>query len=72
MDRTIPLAFIGFGEAAQAFCEGWGEHPPAAIRVFDIKTQAADTMAAKRADYARFRVAGCGSVAEALASARAV
>lgn len=72
MDRAIPLAFIGFGEAAQAFCEGWGDNPPGAIRAFDIKTEAPETAAAKRADYARFRVTGCASPGEALAFAQGV
>lgn len=71
MDRAVSLAFIGFGEAAQAFCEGWGAQPPDAIRAFDIKTAGA-TAAAKRADYARWQVDGCDLAADALRGAEAV
>jgi 3-hydroxyisobutyrate dehydrogenase-like beta-hydroxyacid dehydrogenase len=71
MDRTVSLAFIGFGEAAQAFCEGWGAQPPGAIRAFDIKTTGA-AAAAKRVDYARWQVTGCDRAADALRGAEAV
>ncbi|GAA0443313.1 MULTISPECIES: NAD(P)-dependent oxidoreductase [Sphingomonas] len=71
MDRAVSLAFIGFGEAAQAFCEGWGAQPPGAIRAFDIKTEGGAAVA-KRADYARWQVTGCDRAADALRGAGAV
>jgi len=59
------IALIGFGEAAQAFAAaaGWADGAGA----FDIKTEAAETRAAKLADYARHGVTGYGSAATALA-----
>ena len=37
---TGSIAFIGFGEAARAFLDGWRTHPAFAGRVaaYDIKT----------------------------------
>lgn len=64
------IALIGFGEAAQAFAAAAGWNGDAAA--FDIETEAAETRDAKRADYARLGVAGCGSAREALAGAPAV
>ncbi|MGE5722413.1 MAG: DUF1932 domain-containing protein [Sphingomonadales bacterium] len=62
-------AFLGFGEAAQAFAEQWGAQAAAAVRAFDIKTDDPATAGAKRADYARFGVRGCDTIAEALGEA---
>jgi len=64
------IALIGFGEAAQAFAAAAGWNGDAAA--FDIKTEAAETRDAKRADYARLGVAGCARAREALAGAPAV
>ncbi len=63
------IALIGFGEAAQAFAAaaGWAD----AAAAFDIKTDAAETRVAKRADYARHGVTGYGSADAALAEAPA-
>jgi 3-hydroxyisobutyrate dehydrogenase-like beta-hydroxyacid dehydrogenase len=72
MVDTAPLTFIGFGEAAQAFCEGWGDAPPAALRAHDVKSQRIDTAAAKRADFQRFAVAGYADTARAVEGAGAV
>ena len=59
-DETIAqgsIAFIGFGEAARAFLDGWRLEPGFAARVaaYDIKTNSpeAGIRAGKRADYAR-------------------
>ncbi len=62
------LALIGFGEAAQAFARGWGAARTAGLRAHDIKTGHADAAVrdAKWADYARCRVAGAATPAEAL------
>jgi 3-hydroxyisobutyrate dehydrogenase-like beta-hydroxyacid dehydrogenase len=59
------VALIGFGEAGMAFAGAW--HAP--VRVYDIKTDDPALAEAKRADYARFGVAGCDTLAEALAGA---
>ncbi|WP_336958174.1 DUF1932 domain-containing protein [Sphingobium aquiterrae] len=66
------LSFIGFGEAAQAFCEGWGATPPAAIKAYDVKTESEASADAKRADYRRHGVAGCDSLRAAIQDAGAV
>lgn len=65
------IAFIGFGEAAQAFVEGWGAARPQPVRAYDIKTDAADAAVreAKRADYVRRGVDGAADPAAALAGA---
>ena len=50
------IAFLGFGEAAQAFLAGWRTRPDFAARVvaYDVKTDSPDARLrdAKRADYA--------------------
>ena len=50
------IAFIGFGEAARAFLDGWRTNPgfKARVSAYDIKTDSPDMQvrAAKRADYA--------------------
>ena len=61
------IAFIGFGEAAAAFVGG----SPRA-HVYDLKTDAAETRAAKLADYARHDVIGVSSAAEAVRDAGVV
>jgi 3-hydroxyisobutyrate dehydrogenase-like beta-hydroxyacid dehydrogenase len=61
------IAFIGFGEAAQAFVEGWGAGRPAGIVAYDRKTDDAETRAAKLADYQRLGVQHRETLAEAVA-----
>lgn len=68
------IAFIGFGEAAAAFVEGWRKGRPLRIAAYDIKTDSAKTdsassgiASAKWADYERMNVAGARTAAEALA-----
>lgn len=63
-------SFIGFGEAAQAFVEGWGSGE--GLRAFDLKTDDAAEAAAKRADYKRLGVDGRDDRGSALAGADAV
>ncbi len=72
MSHPPMLAFIGFGEAAQAFCEGWGDTRPAALRAYDLKTDASATARPKRDEYRLAAVTGCDSAAEAVAGADAV
>ena len=78
-DSTIAagsIAFIGFGEAARAFLDGWRSQPGfnARVSAYDIKTDSADAdvRAAKRADYASANVIGASSAPEAVAGAEAV
>lgn len=66
MQHDLPIAFIGFGEAAQAFCEGWGAARPPQIRAYDRKTDAPESAPAKQDDYAAHRVKGCVDVGAAL------
>ena len=73
---TGSIAFIGFGEAARAFLDGWRSNPGFAARIvaYDIKTDSPDAAvrAGKRADYAAARVISAASAAEAVAGAEAV
>ena len=70
------IAFIGFGEAAHAFLDGWRTNPAfrARISAYDIKTDSPDpsVRAAKRADYAAANVIGASTAPEAVAGAEAV
>ena len=67
-------ALIGFGEAGQAFALGWRSEGADAIAAYDVKTDSPDPAVAsrKRDDYARARVRGRDSLAEALAGARLI
>ena len=53
--RSGSIAFLGFGEAAHAFLDGWRTNSDFRSRIcaYDIKTDAPDAeiRAAKRADY---------------------
>lgn len=63
----VSVAFIGFGEAGQAFAQhgGWGN----ALRAYDRLTDQADTRSAKQADYAAAGVQGVDTPAAAVAGA---
>ncbi len=54
------IAFIGFGEAASAFVEGWGAERATRTTAYDIKTShpSPEIGEAKRGDYARAGVTG--------------
>lgn len=69
IERQKTIAFIGFGEAAQAFVEGWADRPPGPVRAYDLKTDAPWTRDAMLAAYLVRTVAGCNSLAEAVAEA---
>ena len=78
-DSTInsgSIAFLGFGEAAQAFLAGWRTNPDFRARIcaYDIKTDSPDTgvRTAKRGDYSAASVLGASSAAEAVIGAEAV
>lgn len=62
-----PIGFVGFGEAANAFLEGWALADPAAITAYDIKTDRAGTAAAMQAKYQATGVSGQADLAGALA-----
>jgi 3-hydroxyisobutyrate dehydrogenase-like beta-hydroxyacid dehydrogenase len=70
------IAFIGFGEAAEAFLAGFRSETgfAASVATYDIKTDSPDpaVRASKRADYARANVVGASSAPEAVAGAGAV
>ncbi len=70
----LRLAFIGFGEAASAFVEGWGAERAALTTAYDIKTgdPSREIGEAKRGDYARAGVTGRETVGEALDGAAVV
>jgi len=70
------IAFIGFGEAAQAFLSGFRTEPDfnASVATFDVKTDSPDAAvrAKKRADYAKANVVGASTAPEAVAGAEVV
>jgi 3-hydroxyisobutyrate dehydrogenase-like beta-hydroxyacid dehydrogenase len=70
------IAFIGFGEAAQAFLEGWRSVSSfhAQVSAYDIKTDSpdSDVRAGKCADYVAAKVTGASTAPEAAARAEAV
>ncbi len=70
------IAFIGFGEAAQAFLAGWRSEPgfAADVAAYDIKTDLPDAAVreGKRADYLAASVLGAATAPEAVADARFV
>jgi len=70
------IAFIGFGEAARAFLDGWRSEPGFGARfaAYDIKTDSPDpeTRAGKRADYAAAEAIGASTAPGAVAGAEAV
>lgn len=64
------IAFIGFGEAAQAFAAGWkSEATNLDIIAYDILFENPAQAAAKRADCASLGVRTAGTAAEAVATA---
>jgi len=72
--QDVNLAFLGFGEAASAFVQGWAQARPASLRAFDIKVdhESAEVRASKWQDYERSRVVGCKTLAQALAGSNVV
>lgn len=66
------IAFVGYGEASQAFVKGCGSALSAQARAYDVKTDAAETREAKRSDYDRGGVRGCDSLAEAVDGAQLI
>jgi len=63
------ISFIGFGEAAQAFVQGWRTLGHLKIAAYDIKTDDPGTCDGKLADYKNSDVAGALSAHAAVAGA---
>ena len=66
------FAFIGFGEAASVFAQGWRTVADVKITAFDIKTDDAGTRDAKLADFEKFDVIGVNTAFEAVTDADVV
>lgn len=66
------ISLIGFGEAAQAFCKGWGPESSSAIKAFDIKCHQTETKERLNADYTLFGVEGRSNIADCLSDATMV
>lgn len=60
------IAFIGFGEAAQAFTKGWQAQTEMNITAFDIKTDNPETRGPKLNDYRGLNVSASMSAADAV------
>lgn len=65
----VSIAFIGFGEAAQAFTGGWRTRGPLAVSAFDILFDDPRHAEAKRAECRALGVTPMDSAAEAAAGA---
>jgi 3-hydroxyisobutyrate dehydrogenase-like beta-hydroxyacid dehydrogenase len=66
------IAFIGFGEAAQAFTGGWRLEADLDVSAYDIKTDDPKTANAKRDDYRQHGVRGLMSAAELASQANVI
>jgi 3-hydroxyisobutyrate dehydrogenase-like beta-hydroxyacid dehydrogenase len=70
------IAFLGFGEAARAFLDGWRTNGSfkAQVSAYDIMTDSCDAEVrmAKRAEYAAANIIGASNAPDALAGAEAV
>ncbi len=56
------IALIGFGEAAQAFHQGWSSNISCQFAAFDIKSLDPDLTASQTAIYARSGISGAGDL----------
>lgn len=70
-EQALKIAFIGFGEAAEAFWTGLDQAEVLAATAYDIKTDSDDpgVRQAMLERYERLAVRGCASLADALAEA---
>lgn len=66
------IAFVGFGEAAQAFLTGWALARPEQVTAFDVKTEDAAERAGMEARYRTRGVSGKAALGEAIGAARLV
>lgn len=71
-ETSARIAFVGFGEAAQAFLSGWALEKPGRVTAYDIKTEAAATQEGMRNCYTAHGISGQSSLAGALAPAALV
>ncbi|MDI3326588.1 DUF1932 domain-containing protein [Pontibacterium granulatum] len=69
MYMTNHVAFIGFGEAAIAFVNGWDRAAIRKISAFDTATQWPESRNTKLKDYAAAGVEGCDNLEAAVADA---
>lgn len=69
MVSRLVISFIGFGEAAQAFVEGFGGAPPGRVMGYDRKTDLPETRNSKMAEFAAAGVQAFEALAGALAEA---
>lgn len=69
---TAGIAFVGFGEAAQAFVSGWDLASATTVTAYDIKTDDPMRRAAMMARYEGCAISGRVDLAEALRPARVV
>jgi 3-hydroxyisobutyrate dehydrogenase-like beta-hydroxyacid dehydrogenase len=67
--RGPRVALIGFGEAAEAFLDGWGIGGSGRVRAFDVKSLDPREAAGMAGRYAAAGVLGCPDPAAALAGA---
>lgn len=65
----MQITFIGLGEAASAFIQGWGTDRAATTKTYDIKSTSPTTEAEITARAARLGVTACATSEEALAGA---
>ena len=68
---STPVTFVGFGEAASAFADGWAASGRA-VRAYDRKTDSPAGREAKRADFDHHGVDGRPTMAAAVADAELV
>lgn len=66
------LAFVGFGEVANAFLSGWGPLRPPRVSVYDVKTDNPALRAEMESRYAAHEVEGHPSLHPALEGAEAI
>ena len=66
------IAFVGFGEAAQAFVTGWALPDAGRISAFDVKTDEAGQREQMLDNYSRLGVCGRSDIGAALAGAGVV
>jgi 3-hydroxyisobutyrate dehydrogenase-like beta-hydroxyacid dehydrogenase len=72
-NEALPrVAFVGFGEAAQAFWAGWKSAAAPPARAFDIATDMPSRRPEKLDDYRRTGMDGAATLADALREAEVV
>jgi len=73
-DNINTIAFLGFGEAAQAFLKGWGSDIVPVIRAYDIKTTDNNVAIrdSKNAEYVAAGITGAVSSSVALGGAELI